>query len=115
MCSQAAQKTAIHDMQAVVSLTATHGGNVIIFKDNELFGKSNSIPNKPSFSGAHALKLFMKDPSDQVENPRKLYTTVVNAEKNFLEKDQMKRDKLKLWQTLEDVKLYFGGLRLTEK
>ena len=112
---EAIQKTAIHEMQAAVSLTGAHGGNVIIFKDNELSGKSNNVPNKPSFSGAHALKMFMIDPSDEAEIPRKLYVAVVNAEKNFLGKGQTKRDKLKLWQTLEEVKPYFGGLRLTEE
>jgi len=102
-------------MQAGVSLTRTHRGNVIIFKDNKLSRKSNSVPNKPSFSNAHALKLFKNDPSNEVENPIKLYVVVVNVEKNFLGKGQMKRDKLKLWQMLEDIKPYFGGLWLIEE
>jgi hypothetical protein len=33
-------------------------------KDDDLFGKNNNVPNKSSFSGAHAMKLFAKHPSD---------------------------------------------------
>jgi len=37
-----------------------HGGAVKIFKDLELSGSSNSMPNKPSLSSANATKLFKK-------------------------------------------------------
>lgn len=40
-------KTSIHEMLRVVSLMGAHGGNVMIIKHQDLFGKSNNIPNKP--------------------------------------------------------------------
>lgn len=60
-------------------------------KDDDLSGKNNNVPNKPSFSGAHAMKLFAKHPSDTA-NPRPLNVDVVNSEKNYLNHGQAKRD-----------------------
>lgn len=60
---QALQKSAVEEMQRLVSLTGAHSGNVVIFKDEELSGKGNNVPNKPNFSGAHAMKLFVDNPT----------------------------------------------------
>lgn len=111
---EALQKLAIDEMQKAVSLTGAHGGNVVIFKDQDLSRKSNSVPNKPSFSGVHAKKLFQENPTDSSAIPRLLYVDVVNAEKNFLRKGQAKKDHLQLWQMLEALLPYFEGLRLKE-
>ena len=86
----ALQKLAIDDMQKVVSLTGVHGGNIVIFKDEMLSGKSNSIPNKPSFSGAHAQKLFKSTPSDTSPVPHKLYVDVVNSKRIFYAKGKLR-------------------------
>ena len=110
---QALQKTAVEEMQRVVSLTGAHGGNVMIFKDEELSGKGNNVPNKPSFSGAHAMKLFADNPTETL--PKKLYIDVVNAEKNFMKNGQSKRDKLDMWHALDALRPYFCGLRLNEE
>lgn len=110
----AVQKLVVDGMQKVVSLTGAHGGNIVIFKDVDLSGKSNSVPNKPSFSGAHALKLFKSNSSDTSLVPCKLYMDVVNAERNFLRKGQAKRDHLELWSLLDNLRPYFSGLRLEE-
>lgn len=110
-------------MQRVVSFTGAHGGNVIIFKDEDLSGKSNSVPNKPSFSGAHSLKLFQS--IDKIRgantgnllnnaNPRKLYVDIVNAEKNLLQNGQAKKERLDQWIALDALRPYFSGLRLTD-
>jgi len=50
--------TAIDEIQKVLSATRAHGGNVVIFKDANLNRKANSVPNKPSLSGAHCNKIF---------------------------------------------------------
>jgi hypothetical protein len=105
------QKNAIDEMQKVVSLTGAHGGNVVIFKHAELSGKSNNVPNKPSFGGAHALKLFKENPLE-LQCPRKLYVDVINSEKNFSNLGQARRDRLDLWQMLDNLLPYFKGLRL---
>jgi len=49
-------KRLVDEMQRVVSLIGAHRGNVIIFKDENLPGKSNLVPTKPSFFGAHVFK-----------------------------------------------------------
>jgi hypothetical protein len=109
----ALRKSAIREMERAVSLTGAHGGNVTIFKDEDLSGKSNNVPNKPSFNGAHALKLFKLNPNILGNPPRKLYVDIVNAEKNTLNKGQAKRDRLELWHALDALQPYFTGLRLT--
>jgi len=86
---------------------------VTIFKDEDLSGKSNNIPNKPSFCGAHALKLF--NPNIHKNPPIKLYVDIVNAEKNTLNKGQGRRDQLELWHALDALRPYFTGLRLTNE
>jgi hypothetical protein len=102
-------------MEKIVSLTGAHGGNVVIFKDTDLSGKSNNVPNKPSFSGAHAMKFFSPKPDDTSENPRPLYVDLVNAEKNFNNNGQDKRDRMKVWAALDALRPYFSGLRLEEE
>lgn len=101
-------------MERVISETGAHGGNVVIFKDQELSGKSNNVPNKPSFSGAHALKLFKEDPQSISVPPKKRFVDVVNAEKNNLRRGQAKRDKIEMWRALDAVRPYLTGLRLIE-
>lgn len=105
------QKQAMDEMQRVVSLTGAHGGNVVIFKDEDLSGRSNSVPNKPSFSGANAMKLFKNNPLEP-QNPRKLYVDIINAEKNNMNKGLAKRDRFDLWQMLDGLRSYFSGLQL---
>ena len=100
-------------MQRVVSLTGAHGGNVMIFKDEQLSDKVNSVPNKPSFNGAHAMKLFANNPVDI--HPRKLYIDVVNAKKNFMNNGRSKRDKLDMWHAMDALRPYFCGFRLNEE
>lgn len=48
----------------VVSFKGAHGGNVVIFKDQDLFRKSNNVLNKPSFNGTHANKEFERNVID---------------------------------------------------
>jgi hypothetical protein len=107
------QKIAIEDMQRVLSSTGAHGGNVIIFKDEQLSGKQNNIPSKPSFNGAHAGKLF--EPSRLSGGASKLYTDVVAAERNFISSGVAKRAKLDVWIGLEKLKPYFEGLTLSDE
>lgn len=56
------QEAAIFDIESILSATGMHGGAMRIFKDKELSGTSNNMPNKPSLSGANAAKLFKKSP-----------------------------------------------------
>jgi hypothetical protein len=126
---EALKKQVVDEMQRVVSFTCAHGGNVIIFKDDDLSSKSNSVPNKPSFSGAHSLKLFQSidkikgantgNPLNNANslnnaNPRKLYVDIVNAEKNLLRNGQAKKERLDQWIALDALRPYFSGLRLTD-
>jgi hypothetical protein len=112
---EAKQRKAIDDMQKAISLTGAHGRNVVIFKDDGLFGKSSSVPNKPSFSGAHAMKLFKNHPSSVDQHiPRKLYFDVVQAENNLFRGGEDRREKIELWSMLDDIRLYCQGLRLKE-
>ena len=60
----ALQKVAIVEMQMVVSFKGAHGGNVVIFKDQDLFRKPNNVLNKPSFNGTHANKEFERNVID---------------------------------------------------
>jgi hypothetical protein len=88
------QKQATSDMQKVLSSTGAHGGNVLIFKDDKLSSKSNNVPSKPSFNGAHAAKLFQ--PSTLLGGSNKLYIDVVSAERNFIDCGVSKRAKLEV-------------------
>jgi len=107
---EALKKATTKEMERIISESGAHGGNVIIFKDEQLSGKSNNVPNKPSFSGAHALKLFKEDPESTIAPPKKRYIDVVNAERNNLRRGQAKRDKIEMWQALDVVRPYFTGL-----
>ena len=105
------QCQAIEEMQRVLSSSGAHGGNVQIFKDDQLSGAANSIPNKPFFNGMHAAKLFK--PSTLPRGSEKLYTDLVAAEKNFISVSKSKRDKLDVWEGLDKLSPYFkGGLVL---
>lgn len=111
----ACQKIVVDKMQKAVSLTGAHGGNVIIFKDIDLSGKSNSVPNKPSFSGTHAMKLFKLKPETLTgPTPQKLYIDVVNAEQNCANRGQDKRDRIELWKQLDELRPCLQGLTLKE-
>lgn len=109
------QQAAIDEMERTISMTGAHGGNVKIFKDDALSGKVNSVPNKPSFSGANAQKIFQKNPFDLSEHPRKLYVDLVNSEKNFMRKGKAKQEKLDQWIALDALVPYFSGLSLKEE
>ena len=109
------QAQAVAEMEKVVSLTGAHGSNVVIFKSQDLSGKSNNVPRKPSFSGAHALKLFKVNPTAKDPKFAKpLYIDLVNSEKNLMRRGQTKRDKQEQWEALDLLRLYFSGLRLIE-
>jgi len=70
-------------MQKVLSSTNTHKGNVIIFRDGKASGKSNDVPCKPSFNGAHVAKLFSA--STLLGKSEKLYIDVIAVERNFID------------------------------
>jgi hypothetical protein len=106
------QKQAIEDMQKVVSSTGAHGGNVIIFKDDQLSGKKNNVPNKPSFNGKHASNFFKKSSLPGGSDP--LYKDVVAAEKNYIGDGESRRAKLVVWKGLETLLPYLSGLTLTD-
>jgi hypothetical protein len=107
------QCQAIEEMQRVLSSTGAHGSNVQIFKDDQLSSAANSVPNKPSFNGVHAAKLFK--PSTLPRGSKKLYTDLVVVEKNFISGGQSKRDKIDVWEGLDKLSPYFkGGLVLSD-
>jgi len=108
------QEQAIIEMQRVLSSTGAHGGNVKILKDEELSGKSNSIPNKPSLSGTNSKKLFK--PSILPEGSQEaLYIDIVNVEKNRLNNRKNQQGRLKTWKDLYALMPYFQGLTLSEE
>ena len=96
-----------------MSSTGAHRGNVIIFKDGKASGKSNDVPCKPSFGGAHAAKLFTA--STLPGGSEKLYTNVVAVKRNFIDSCVSKIRKLEVWKGLEKLKPYFTGLTLSDK
>lgn len=106
------QEQAIEDMQRVISSTGAHGGNVVIFKDDKLSGKKNSVPSKPSFNGVHAEKLFKK--STLPFGLEKLFTDVITTERNFIDGGEARRAKLAVWQGLDSLRPYFSGLTLKQ-
>lgn len=106
------QEQAIEDMQRVISSTGAHGGNVVIFKDDKLSGKKNSVPSKPSFNGVHAEKLFKM--STLPSGSEKLFTDVITAERNFIDGGEARRAKLAVWQGLDSLRPYFSGLTLKQ-
>lgn len=111
---EALKKVATKEMEKIISQTSAHWGNVIIFKDKELSRKSNNVPNKPSFSCAHALKLFKEDPDSTTVPSKKRYLDVVIAKRNNLRRGQAKREKIEMWQALDALRPYFTGLQLTK-
>lgn len=106
------QKLAINDLQKILSATGAHGGNVLIFKDQDLSGKSNSIPNKPSLSGANCAKIF--NPSTLHGGSDKVWKDIVNASRNFTDSGAAKRNQLEMWAALDDLRQYFIHLTLTD-
>lgn len=105
------QELAIDDLQKILSATGAHGGNVLIFKDQDLSGKSNSIPNKPSLSGANCAKIF--NPSTLPGGSDKVWKDIVNASRNFTDSGAAKRNQLEMWAALDDLRQYFIHLTLT--
>jgi len=106
------QRSAIEDMQRVLSSTGAHGGNVRIFKNNNLSGQHSNVPSKPSFNECHAAKLFK--PSTLLGGSTKLYVDVVPAEKSFMSGGATKRAKLDVWIGLEKLKPYLEELTLQD-
>ena len=94
-------------MQKIISSTGAHGGNVIIFKDHELSGKSNSVPNNPNFSGANCSKLYKLSTLEGGSD--KLWKDVVNSTKNLLDGGDAKRLQLEMWASLDDLWQYFNS------
>lgn len=61
------------------------------------------------------MKLFKLNPETIIGSTlRKLYVDVVNAEQNFANRGQDKRDRLELWRLLDELRPYCQGLRLQE-
>jgi hypothetical protein len=106
------QIQAIEDMQRVLSATRAHGGNVLIFKDADLSGKSNDVPNKPSLSGAHCSKIFLKNTLPR--GSEKIWMDIVHATKNFMNGGTDKRNQLMMWEALDELRVYFTKLTLTD-
>lgn len=106
------KEAATIEMQKIISSTGAHGGNVIIFQDEQLSGKQNNVPSKPSFNGAHAARLFM--PSRLLGGSPKLYTDIVAAEKKFIDSGGNRRAKADVWHGLDKLRPYFHGLTLSE-
>lgn len=105
------QAEAIEQMQKVLSATGAHGGNVLIFKDVELSGKTNNIPNKPSLSGANCNKIFCRSTLEGGSD--KVYIDIVNATRNVLNGGEAKRNQLEMWSALDDLRQYFTSLTLS--
>lgn len=106
------QKVAIQDLQRILSATGAHGGNVIIFKDHDLSGKANSVPNKPSLSGANCAKIFK--PNTLEGGSDKVWKDLINACRNFTEGGAAKRNQLEMWSALDEIREYFIHLTLTD-
>jgi hypothetical protein len=110
------QELAIKSMEKAISVCGAHGGNVKIFKDAELSGKSNSVPNKPSFSDANVKKLFgpspFCEPSSGYPNApiRPLWMDVVDAEHNRLGDRASRQARIALWTATAELQKYMTGL-----
>lgn len=107
------QKEAIDQMQKVLSAIGAHGGNVVIFKDTDLSGKSNNVPNKPSLSGANCKKIF--GPSTLEGGSDKVYKDIINATRNVVNGGESKRKQLEMWDALDDLVQYFTNLTLSRE
>jgi len=105
------QRAAIEDLQKLLSAIGMHGGDVEIFEDKDLSGKSNSVPRKPSLSGSHAQKLFK--PSTIQGGSNTVYKEVVLAKRNYLENGVARHGRLQVWIALEKLIPYFTGLILS--
>jgi len=110
---EAMKAVAIDQIQKVLSSTGAHGGNVMIFKDADLSGKSNSVPNKPSLSGAHCNKIFQASKLEGGSD--KVWKDIVHSCKNFLSGGEGKRTQLEMWSALDDFQQYFSKLTLTDE
>jgi len=106
------QKQAIDAMQVVLSSAGAHGGNVQIFKDDDLSRKSNSVPNKPLLSGANCSKIFK--PSPIPGGSDKLWKDIVNSSRNFQDGGTAKMTQMDMWVGLDDIRLYFTKLTLDD-
>jgi len=107
------QSEAIETIQKVLSATGAHEGNVVIMKDAELSGKSNSIPNKLNLSGANCKKIFSK--SSLAGGSDKVYKDIVNATRNMLNGGEAKRKQMEMWNALNDILEYFHKLTLSDE
>jgi len=102
---------AIADMERLLSSTGMHGGMVKNFKDAQLSGKQNNVPNKPSLSGAHTAKLFRKSSCEGTSD--RLWRDIVLAERNCGGDGNTRRERMEVWSSLERLLPFFTGLTLT--
>ena len=107
------QKLAIDEMQRVLSTTGAHGGEVKILKDNQLSRNTNSVPNKPSFDGAHIDKLFK--PSTLEGGSNRVWKDLVAAERNFFDDRSQRSEKFEIWQKFENLPPYLTSLSLLDE
>lgn len=94
-------KDAISDIETILSATGMHGGVVKIFKDLELFGFSNRMPNKSSSSGADATKLFPK--SSHPTGSDRVWMDVVLAEQNNGDDGRARHDHKANWAAVQSL------------
>lgn len=104
-------KDVISDIETILSATGMHAGAVKIFKDLELSGSSNSMPNKPSLSGVNATKLFKK--SSQPTSLDRVWRDIVLVEQNSGSDGRARRHRMACWVALESLIPYFIGLTLS--
>lgn len=107
---QRLRATAIEQMEKSLSAIGAHGGNVEIRKDPKLSGSTGNVPQKPSFSGVVASRLFK--PSVWSGND-KAWKDICQAESNNSGGGAHRRARAAMWQAFEEVLPYFSGLVLT--
>jgi hypothetical protein len=107
---QRLRATAIEQMEKSLSAIGAHGGNVEIRKDPKLSGSTWNVPQKPSFSGVVASRLFR--PSVWSGND-KAWKDICQAESNNSRGGADRRARAAMWQAFEEVLPYFSDLVLT--
>jgi len=83
----------------------------LILKDQDLSGKSNSVPNKVLLSRANCAKIF--NSSTLPGGSDKVWKDIVNASRNFTDSGATKRNQLEMWVALDDLRQYFIHSTLT--
>jgi len=102
---------AIKDIEDILSTTCMHGGNVKVFKDAKLFGKMNSLPNKPSMNGSQLAKLF-KPSNLPTLDTHNVWRDI--AMRNTSNNGIAKRDHMHKWASFKKLLPYFIGLSSIE-